>query len=185
MYRRLFLLSHELDEQGLNHISNYERALRRLTNDEPTEHLQTLTDVLTPVKGYRKLMATMFKAPQNAYQTTPLTSVSDIILTDPETKRKFERALVKAYLEKHDKNAEVVIKACLQVWQQNDEQLKPLFVGNKRLKEVEDHSKNLSAAAAIGLDALDRMDKGTPNDAAWLKQQSDALSTFEKRRIMK
>ncbi|MDB5141758.1 MAG: beta-N-acetylhexosaminidase, partial [Mucilaginibacter sp.] len=131
MYRRLSLLNDELDEQGLNHISNYERALRRLTNGEPTEHLQTLTDVLTQVKGYRKLMATMFKAPQNAYQTTPLTSVSDIILTDPETKRKF-RALVKAYLEKNDKNAEVAIKAYLQTWQQNDEQLKPLFAGNKR-----------------------------------------------------
>ncbi|MDB5155105.1 MAG: hypothetical protein JWR54_3856, partial [Mucilaginibacter sp.] len=90
------------------------------------------------------------------------------------------RALVKAYLEKNDKNAEVAIKAYLQTWQQNDEQLKPLFAGNKRLKEVEDHSKNLSAAAAIGLEALDRMDKGAPNDAAWLKQKSDTLSAFEK-----
>jgi hypothetical protein len=48
------------------------------------------------------------------------------------------------------------------------------------LKEVEDHSKNLSAAAAIGLDALDRMDKGTAGDAAWVQKQSDALTTFEK-----
>ncbi|MGZ4000327.1 MAG: beta-N-acetylhexosaminidase, partial [Mucilaginibacter sp.] len=56
MYRRLFVLSNELDARGLLNISNYERALRRLTNDGPTEHLKLLTDVLTPVKCYRKLM---------------------------------------------------------------------------------------------------------------------------------
>ncbi len=179
MYRRLSALNDQLDEQGLNHLTNYERALRRLINGEPTEHLQTLTDVLTPVKGYKKLFAAMMKPPQSAYQTTPLTSVSDIIPTDPETKRKF-RALVKLYLEKHDKNAEGAIKAYLVAWQQNDALLKPLFVGNKRLTEIADHSKNLSAAAAIGLVALDRTDKGTANDANWVKQQSDALTTFEK-----
>nr|WP_197486674.1 beta-N-acetylhexosaminidase [Mucilaginibacter sp. L294] len=179
MYHRLFLLSDQLDEQGLNNISNYERALRLLTNGGSTLHLQTLTDVLTTVKGYRKLMAAMFKPGQPVYQTTPLTAVSDIVSVDSETKRKF-RALVKLYLEKHDKNTEDTIRACLVTWQQNDGYLKPLFAGNKRLKEIEDHSKNLSAAAAIGLEALDRMDKSTPNDAAWLKQQSDALSAFKK-----
>lgn len=179
MYRRMFLLSNELDEQGLNHISNYERALRRLTNNEPTQHLQTLTDVLVPVKGYKKLMAVMFKPSQASYQTTPLTSVSDIVFADSETKRKF-RALVKLYLEKHDKNAEDGIKAYLVAWQQNDTYMKPLFAGNNRLKEIEEHSKNLSAAAAIGLAVLDRMDKGIANDAAWVKQQSDALGIYEK-----
>ena len=179
MYRRLFLLSNDLDEQGLNHISNYERAVRRLANGEPSEHLKTLTDVLVQVKGYKKLMAAMFKAPQASFQTTPLTSVSDIVLSESATKRKF-RALVKLYLENRDKQAEAIIKAYLQAWQQNDALLKPLFTGNKRLIEIEDHSKNLSSAAAIGLEALDRIDKGTANDAAWIKKQSDALSVFEK-----
>ena len=178
MYRRLYVLSNQLDEQGLNHLTNYERALRRLTDGEPTEHLQVLTDVLSQVKGYRKLVAMMMKAPQASYQTTPLTSVSDVVLADPVTKRKF-RTLVKLYLEKKDKNAEEAIKAYLQTWKQNDAYLKPLFVGNKRLSEIQDHSKNLSVAAAIGLDALDRMDKGV-TDASWVQKQSDALAVFEK-----
>lgn len=179
MYRRLFLLSNQLDELGLPHISNYERSLRRLTNGEPIAHLQILTDVLTPVKGYRKLMAAMFKPPQATYQTAALTSVSDIVFVDSETKRKF-RHLVKLYLESHDKAVEAQIKTYLITWQQNDAALKPLFAGNKRLMEIEDHSKNLSAAAAIGLDALDRIDKGTANDAAWVQQQSGALDALGK-----
>lgn len=179
MYRRMFALSRQLDEQGLPHISNYERALRRFTNGEPAEHLKTLTDILTPVRGYRKLMAAMFKPVQTTYQTSPITSVSDIVFSDSETRHKF-RTLVKVYLESRDKNAENNIKAYLLTWQQNDEQLKSLFAGNKRLKEVEDHSKNLSAAATIGLEALDRMDKGTANDEEWVKQRSGALAAFEK-----
>lgn len=178
MYRRLNVLSNELDEQGLNHITNYERALRRLTNGEPTEYLRVLTDVLSQVKGYRKLVAMMMKAPQASYQTTPLTSVSDIILPDPMAKRKF-RALVKLYLEKKDKNAENAIRIYLQTWKQNDAYLQPLFAGNKRLMEVQDHSKNLSVAATIGLEALDRADKGV-TDSNWVQKQSDALTTFEK-----
>jgi hexosaminidase len=179
MYRRLFLFSNQLDEQGLSHISNYERALRRLTNGAPIENLQTLTDVLAPVKGYRKLMAAMFKPAQATFQTTALTNVSDIVFVDSETKRKFRR-LVQIYLEKKDKNAEEQIKAYLISWQQNDGLLKLVFAGNKRLTEVEDHSKNLATAATIGLDALNRIDKGTANDAAWVKQQSNALDEFGK-----
>lgn len=178
MYRRMFKLSEQLDEQGLSHIANYERALRRLSNDQPTQNLKVLTDVLSPVKGYRKLMAAMFRAPQAAYQTTPLTAVSDIVFEDSETKRKF-RALVQLYLQKKDKDAEAQIRAYLTVWQQNDDKLKAIFAGNSRLNDVADHSKNLSAAAAIGLEALDRLDKGTV-DAAWVQKQADALSTYGK-----
>jgi hexosaminidase len=173
------VLSDQLDEQGLPHLGNYHRALRRLANNDSIEHLKVLTDVLSPVKGYRKLMASMFKPAQVSYQTTPLTAVSDIVFVDSKTKREF-RGLVKNYLEKHDKNAESAIRKYLQAWQKNDELLKPLFAGNARLKDTEDHSKNLSTAAVIGLAALDRINKGTANDATWIKQQSDLLAEFEK-----
>ncbi|HTD97916.1 MAG TPA: family 20 glycosylhydrolase [Mucilaginibacter sp.] len=176
MYRRMFALSSQLDEQGLSHVSNYERALRRLTSDQPTEHLKMLTDVLSPVKGYRKLMAAMFKPAQTSFQTTPLTAVSDIIFVDSEVKRKF-RHLVKTYLKSHDKTAADNIKTYLLTWKNNDDFLKPLFPGNKRLKEIEEQSKNLSAAAAIALEAMDKT-----GDANLTKQQMDKLAAFEKPR---
>ncbi|MBS1530686.1 MAG: family 20 glycosylhydrolase [Bacteroidetes bacterium] len=179
MYRRLFVLSDELDAQGLQHLSNYERALRRLTDNAPTDHLETLTDVLTPVKGYRKMVGAMMKGPAASYQTTPLTSVSDIVFVDSKTKRNF-RQLVKTFLANHDKNAENSIRAYLTAWQQNNALLQPLFAGNKRLLEVQDHSKNLSAAAAIGLAALDKIDNGSPADAAWVQQQANALDAYSK-----
>lgn len=178
MYRRLFVFNLQLDEQGFPHIANYERALRRLSNGGPIDNIKALTDVLSPVRGYKKLIGNMMKAPQNSYQTTPLTAVSDIIPVESEIKRKF-RALVKLYLEKHDKDAENAIRTYLMAWQQNNTQIEPLFAGNKRLSEIQDHSKNLASAAAIGLEALERADKGI-NDAAWVQQHSAQLDTYAK-----
>lgn len=179
MYNRLFVISHELDERGLNHIANYQRALRMLAHGESVEALQTFTDVLAPVKGYRKIMSSLFKPAQFAYQTTPLTAVSDIVFTDSETKRKF-RNLVKVYLEHPDKNIEEQIRGYLQTWQQNDSILNACLHRDQRLKDVAEHSKNLAAAAAIGLEALDRTGKGTSNDTAWVKQKTASISAYSK-----
>jgi hexosaminidase len=179
MYRRLFALSHQLDEQGLCNLSNYERAVRRISNNEQTSYVKELTDVLNPVRGYQKMIAGMMKGPSASYQTTPLNSISDIVFADPETKRKF-RMLVKAYLETRDKNAENQIRDYLVAWKQNDGHLQPLFAGNKRLMEIQDHSKNLSLAAAIGLEALEHGDKGVSSDPAWIQQQTAALTLYAK-----
>jgi hexosaminidase len=179
MYRRLFALSYQLDEQGLSHLGNYERALSRIANGEQTKYVKVLTDVLTPVKGYQKMISGMMKGPSASYQTTPLTSVSDIVFVDSETKRKF-RMLVKTYLETHEKKAENQIRNYLVTWQNNDARLQPLFAGNKRLMEIQDHSKNLSLAAAIGLEVLERGDKGASSDPVWIQQQAHALDSFAK-----
>jgi hexosaminidase len=179
MYRRLFALSYQLDEQGLLHLCNYERALRRIAFNEQTNYVKVLTDVLTPVKGYQKLIGGMMKGPSASLQTMPLNSVSDIVFVDSETKRKF-RVLVKTYLESHDKNAEFQIRDYLLRWQNNDAHLQPFFAGNKRLMEIQDHSQNLSLAAVIGLEALERGDKGAPSDPVWIQQQVSALGLYAK-----
>ena len=176
MYRRLAALNYQLDEQGLTHLGNYERALRRLAADK-ADNLKILTDVLTPVKGYGKMIAGLMKGPSASYQTAPLTSVSDIVFVDSETKRKFRTSVV-TYLASHDKEAENQIKNYLATWQKNDAILRPLFVGDKRLSDIQDQSQNLSAAAAIGLEALDRADKQAPTEAAWIEKQRDQLRTY-------
>ena len=50
MYKRLDVISFHLEELGLTHIKNYEMMLRRLTNNNDTEPLKTLIDVIEPVK---------------------------------------------------------------------------------------------------------------------------------------
>ena len=179
MYRRLAVFNEELDQLGLLHKFNYERALRRLVNDENVQYLKTLTDLLTPVTGYQKMGANMMKSKTQGFQTTPLTAISDIIFVDSETEQKF-RALVKAFLENHDKGLEAKIREYLTLWQSNDIHLQPLFNGNQRLMEVQDHSKNLSSAASIGLEALNRLDNSTAGNDNWPSQKVDELNSYLK-----
>lgn len=178
MYRRLFALSDQLDEQGLQLIADYERGVRRISNDHFGE-VKTLTDVLTPVKGLKKLFAQLMKPEALTYPPNPLTEVSDIVPVDSRVKWKFREA-VKSFLINKDTLSENIIRNYLQQWQNNHEQLKSLFGSSSQLKLVEQHSKNLSAIAAIGLKTLDKIKNGITPDENWTNQQMAILKEADK-----
>ena len=178
MYRRLFALSDQLDEQGLQLIADYERGVRRISNGHFGE-VKTLTDVLTPVKGLKKLFAQLMKPEALTYPPNPLTEVSDIVPVDSRVKWKFREA-VKSFLINKDTLSENIIRNYLQQWQNNHEQLKSLFGSSSQLKLVEQHSKNLSAIAAIGLKTLDKIKNGITPDENWTNQQMAILKEADK-----
>lgn len=173
LYRRIFSISGQLDDLGLQHVVNYERALRRYTN-EKFPSLKTFTDVLTPVKGYKKIFAQLTMPESMTYQTAPLTQISDIIFVDSKVKWKF-RVAVESYLKQKDTAAENLIRSYLIQWQNNYEQIKDLFT-NSQLKRVEEHSKNLSLVATIGLEALNKL-KDETTDANWVNEKLSILKT--------
>jgi hexosaminidase len=174
LYRRLFTLSQQLDESGLQHVADYERALRRYTNDNFLS-VKSLTDVLTPVKGYKKMFAQLMMPESMSYQAAPLIQVSDIVFVDSKVKWEF-RAAVKSYLQNKDVASENTLRNTLTLWQKNNEQLKDLFVTSSQLKRVEQHSKNLSVVATLGLEALDKLKAGT-SDTNWINEKLGILKT--------
>jgi len=172
MYRRLFAISDQLDEQGLQHVANYERGLRRISNDDFTV-LKTLTDVLTPVKGVKKLLAKFMMPESLSYQTAPLIQVSDIVLVDSRVKWEFRNA-VKSYLEHKDTTSENIIRNYLTFWQNNDAHLENVCASSPQLKTIQELSKNLSVIATIGLDALNRIKEADP-DTNWINEKLGVL----------
>lgn len=178
MYRRLFALSEQLDELGLQHIANYERALRRISVDNFSS-VKTFTDILTPVKGYKKVFAQLTNQASMSYQTSPLIQVSDILPVDSKVKWQFRKAVV-SYLANKDSASENIIRNYLTLWQNNNDALKNLFAGSSQLKAVEEHSKNLSVIAAIGTEALDNIKNGTTPGANWTNEKLAALKTANK-----
>lgn len=179
MYRRLAVTSRQLDELGLQHIANYERGLRRLTSGADIEPLKTLIDVLTPVTGYKKLFTRMSKPVAMSYQTAPLTEVSDIIFVDSEVKRQF-RTAIKDYLNNPNEASAVLIITQLKKWKAHRAGLEPLINSGLLNNDVNDNSKNLYAAAVIGLEALELLKKKEKPAADWLKQRSAALNELKK-----
>ena len=83
MYRRLSIVSRQLEELGLTHEKNYGMLLRRLAGNERTESLRTLASVIEPVKEYRRYRV----RPQT--MLSPLTGLVDAARPDSETARQF------------------------------------------------------------------------------------------------
>src|SRR5207237_1942355 len=91
MYRRLSVVSRELEELGLTHEKNYGMLLRRLAASENTSPLRTLASIVEPVKEYRRYRM----RPQT--MLSPLTGMVDAARPDSEAARQFA-ANVDAFL---------------------------------------------------------------------------------------
>ncbi|TFF34199.1 beta-N-acetylhexosaminidase [Mucilaginibacter psychrotolerans] len=174
MYRRLAVLSRQLDDIGLQHISEYEKGLRRLNDGGDIIALKTLADVLSPVKGYKKLFAKMTKTPSASYQTAPLATLSDVIMVDSEVKRKF-RALVKSYLQSPDHHSYEAINAMLMQWANQYADLQSMPGKAQLNADIMRHAKNMSDAGFVGLEALKKWREKEQPSADWIKQQMAKL----------
>src|SRR6266436_3071309 len=83
MYRRLSVISYQLEELGLTHEKNYGMLLRRLAGSDDTGPLRTLASIIEPVKEYRRYQM----RPQT--MLSPLTGLVDAARPDSETARQF------------------------------------------------------------------------------------------------
>ncbi|MBO9639629.1 MAG: beta-N-acetylhexosaminidase [Siphonobacter aquaeclarae] len=163
LYRRLFRLSTQLDELGIDHIGQYERSLRRLAGADAGT-LRNLTDILTPVKGYRKLFARLSLPERYTVQSAPLTAVSDIVFVDSEVKRNF-RQLVSNWLS--TKKNEDSIRVQLIRWKTLAANIRPI-PGLE--PAIQAHAQRLEAIAGSALEALERRKAGTLTPE-WVAQQ--------------
>ena len=149
MYKRLDVISYQLEEHGLTHIKNYEMMLRRLTNNNETKSLKTLISVLEPVKIYKRHRL------KKHTQQSPLTRVVDAATPDAKAARNF-RTLVTDFLSdsnlvlsKREKIIESLIK-----WRDNHNELKKIIHQSPILFEIEPMSKNLEEISIVGLEII-------------------------------
>ena len=78
MYRRLAVISLQLEELGLTHKKNQDMMLRRLVRNDDIGPLRTLVSIIEPVKEYRRNQM----RPQN--MLSPLTGAVDATTPDSE-----------------------------------------------------------------------------------------------------
>ncbi|HJX83190.1 MAG TPA: family 20 glycosylhydrolase, partial [Candidatus Angelobacter sp.] len=172
MYRRLEILSKYLDAIGLAHNTYYRQTLRRLAGGKDVPALQTLTDVLEPVKGYTRERTHEYES------TTPLDRLVDALHPESDAARRFS-AMVDGYL-KNPAGYDAALRNQLTVWRDNDRQLVPVLQSSARLQEVAPLSQNLAAVSAAGLQALDYFKAGGRVPTAWRDSQLNLLKQAEK-----
>jgi hexosaminidase len=171
MYRRLDIVSVQLEELGLTHLKNRDMILRRLVNGTEIGPLQMLASAVEPLKGYER--QTLGKV-----QTTlaPLTRFVDAVPPESSEARLFRRT-ADAFLARRDADSAEALRLTLENWRANDEALKPLLAASPVLREIEPLSSGLSEAAGIGLEAIrDLAGKHKGNRsraAAWTKDLAE------------
>jgi hexosaminidase len=149
MYRRLDVLSRDLEWSGLRHRENPRLMLQRLAGDGPVAPLETLASVVEPVKGYKREETNRYM------QQTPLNRLVDAVSPESDVARAFNALAARA---KTDSTAREQLRRWLAGWHGNDAELQPILGQSFLLRELIPVSQNLTVLAGAGLEALNMID---------------------------
>jgi hexosaminidase len=162
MYRRLAVISLQLEELGLTHKKNQEMMLRRLVRHDDIGPLRTLVSVIEPVKEYRRYQ----QRPQT--MLSPLTGVVDATTPDSEAARKFSW-MVKEFLNDAPRFQlyRSELSQMLADWQTSGASLGPMIDRSPSLKEIKPLAQNLTQLGETGLEAIAYLKLGMPPPRDW------------------
>lgn len=166
MYRRLEVVSRNLEELGIMHLKNPEMMRRRLAVDGDSRVLKALTDVVEPVKEYRR-----HRQGKTYTSLSPLTRLVDIAVPDPLAGREFNH-MVKRFLGDDEPNRELAgaIKERFVLWKENHPRLLEIIKCSPVLAEAETLSETLAGVSAIGLQAVEMILSHNKGETAWIEE---------------
>jgi hexosaminidase len=147
MYRRLEIISVQLEEHDLQHESYYDMMLRRLAGNLENASVKTLVDVVEPLEGYQRNEKVEFTT------YSPFTRLADAAHPESRTARKF-MTLVENHIQSDDLDFVPDIKDWLLLWVENHKQFADLADNSPILKDAVTLSLDLSNISKIGLQAL-------------------------------
>lgn len=162
MYRRLTVISLQLEELGLTHKKNPEMMLRRLVRNDDIGPVRTLVSVIEPVKEYRRYQM----RPQT--MLSPLTGVVDVATPDSEMARKFTW-MVSEFLNDAPRYQlyRSELSQMLADWQTSGASLEPMIDRSPALREIKPLAQNLSVLGETGLEAINYLKFGMPPPRDW------------------
>jgi hexosaminidase len=175
MYRRLAVISRQLEELGLTHERNYPVLLRRLANSEQIGPLRTLASLVEPVKEYRRYQM----RPQT--MLSPLTGLVDAARPDSDAARQFT-SMVEALLSDAPRFQlyRSDVRDSLRIWRDAGIALDPMIDRAPALQEARPLAKNLADVSAAGLEAMNYLSTGTVATAQWRDLQLSKLDEAAK-----
>ncbi len=170
MYRRLSIISLQLEQLSLEHLSIRDVILRNLAQQYDVGPIQVLAKVCQPLQGYaRNPGGTMYQS------YSPFMLFADACIADPPDAYHFN-SLVKNYLGGNSE-ARKEINKYLTLWSSNHHAFKQLAMGKPSLHEISQLSANLSMISNIGKEALQLiLDKEEPAKS-WIENSEVALKT--------
>jgi hexosaminidase len=175
MYRRLSVISTQLEELGLTHEKNQAMILRRLAGGSYPPALETLASFVEPVKEYRRYE----QRPQT--MLSPLTGLVDAARPDSAAARGFTRR-VNLLLSDAPRFALhfSTLRDTLTSWRDAGPVLETLIDRSPALAEARPLARDMASAGEIGLEALSYLQQGVQPSAEWRDARLAALAEIEK-----
>jgi hexosaminidase len=179
MYRRLMIVSVQLEELGLLHERNYSTMLRRLAgshwggDESTTRMLRSFVDLIEPVKGYKRGQM------QNATQFTPLTRLADAARPDSRMGRLFAEQIDEfLYNDKTDNMIRTdPLRQFFTDWANASRYFRAALAANSPvLSEGAPLAEGLEDVCKIGTEALAYLRASRVQNAEW---RDDKLSRLE------
>jgi hexosaminidase len=162
MYRRLAVISVQLEELGLTHRKNFGMLLRRLAGSEQIGPLATLASVIEPVKQYNRGQV------RPATMLSPLTGLVDAARPDSDAARRFA-TMVDGLLSDAPRFQlyKESIRMTLTEWRDAGRALDPLIDQSPALHEAKPLAKDLSEIGLTGLEAMSYLSAGVATTTEW------------------
>ncbi|MGB7546303.1 MAG: family 20 glycosylhydrolase [Terracidiphilus sp.] len=174
MYRRLAIVSQELQYYGLQHQSSTRLMLQRMSGESDSKSLQVLAAVVQPPEGYAR------EELRDYNSSTPLNRLVDAVPPESETARNFNNLAKLIAAGKASPQQWQQARDWLVLWRDNDAKLQPLLERSDLMAELVPVSHTLSQVAAIGLQALDDLENHRAAGAAALQENLQLLKDAEK-----
>lgn len=169
MYRRMEVMSLQLEEHGLLHIVSRDKILRKLAQGKDTKSLEVLNNISSPLQRYtRNPGGTMYQS------YSPFLLWADATVADSKVARDFENT-VSAYLNNKLPQDRETIKKQLTQWYDNHQNLKKLIDESPMLQEIEGLSEQLMEVSQLGMEAIYLHEKGESPDINWLQRAEVVL----------
>jgi hexosaminidase len=153
MYRRLAVLSRNLEWLGLQQESGSRRMLGRIEGDMPPGLLETLAMTVEPVKEYDREKTQVYDV------EAPLNHLVDAVSPESNPARYINELAQRAV---HDPSARPELRTVFLRWRDNDARLEPYLATSMLRKPLVPLSQNLAVLGGLGLDALDAIEAARP-----------------------
>jgi hexosaminidase len=175
MYRRLAVVSVQLEELGLTHERNVDVILRRLVGSKDIGPLKVLASLVEPVKEYRRGQE------KPSTMLSPLTGLVDAARPDSEAARKFSR-MVDDLLSDAPRfqMSATDLGITLSEWRSSEPALNSLIDRSPALREAKPLAADLGNLGTTGLEALSYLQRNVSPPTGWREGKLALLDEITK-----